>query len=251
MENTERAPRYSLILETVNNDKYYFDTRFNSFVHMYSQVNPIKTDLQTLDYLTSLFSDKKALAEHYGINEDILRAYITYQFKGEKRIAPVFNNEIWSKIAASYRKKEVDFTIETNRDAFNEVYYEIANLDSDFGDLLVKNENRMINLSPKTIATIVGLRAHENAIRLKSKFGYPVNSSETLGKVSQIYSEDRYGFYQDLKKRLSKYREFRTVYLNYCHYTNKTQKVNIQESISQKKKAITPPHQMSIFDKNE
>ena len=237
-EKNEKAHRYSLILVTKTNDKYYFDVKLGTFVKMYENVVPTKSSLQAIDFLTANFENRESLAKSYGILDEVATVYIPYQFKGEKRIAPVFNNEKWAEIAASFTKKELNFSDKNNLEAFNEVYHEIADLDSDFGEILVKNEKRMINLSPKTIGTIVGLRAHENAIRLKKQYGLAANTLDTVAKVNDIYSEDRYGFYQDLKKRMTKYREFRTVYLNYCKYTKANKDEKQRQEVVQKRKAL-------------
>ncbi len=240
------ASRYSLIIET-SKDKYYFDTKIGTFVKMY-ETESKKCSIQALDFLTSNFSDKNELAKSYGIEDEVIRTYITYQFKGEKLLAPVFNNNAWAYVAATSNGAEVNFKDERNLELFNEVYGEIADLDSEFSNELLKNKKRLINLSPKTTGTIISLRAHENAYRMKRNFGFPVNGYETFQKVDSIYSEDRYGFYQDLKKYLTKYREFRTVYLNYCKFTKKQE--NIVSEEKPKKKVLVPPEQLSFLDNN-
>ena len=241
------APRYSLIVETLDGKKYYFDTKIGVLVQMYNN-DAKKSSLQAIDYLTSNFENKDDFASSYGISVPLTRVYITYQFKGEKLLAPVFNNPTWSHIASTCKGNEIDFKDEDNHLTFNEVYSEISDLDSDFADVLINNKKRLINLSPRTINTIVGLRAHENAIRMKKTYGFVTKDFSTLQKVDSIYNEDKYGYYMDLKKNLSKYREFRTVYLNYCKYVDKKEKDLMIEK--PKRKVLVPPEQISFFDYN-
>ncbi len=247
MASSEGVKRYSLILETNDNNRYYFDTELGTFVMMYNDDSKNST-LQKFDFLTSSFANKEELASCYGINSEIKKIYIRYQFKGERLLAPVFNNSNWAHVALTANGTEVNFKDEKNLGLFNEVYDEIINLNSNFTDMILKNEKRLINLSPRTVNTIVGLRAHERAYQMKKDFGFSVNSYETFNKVDSIYRDDKYGFYQDLKKNLSKYREFRTIYLNYCRFTNRQEKTN--ENDKPKKKVLIPPEQLSFFDEN-
>lgn len=248
-EKKERANRYSLIFETINNNYYYYDANKEIFVKMYENETPAKTTLEKIDFLTANIYDKSTAAKTFGIDEEIKRAYITYQFKGERRIAPVFNNKKWAYIASTYKGNEIDFKDKENLSAYNEVYYEIADLNSKFGDVLTKNEVRLINLNPETKAIIIGLRAHEKAIKSKNQYEFSATNMETAVIINEIYSKDRYGFYMDLKKSLSEYREFRTVYLNYCKFKKINESKKAQEEIVQKKKVLVPPHQISMFEK--
>ncbi len=248
MNNCERVGRYSLILETEDNQVYYFDADCGNFIKKVPNAKISKSSLPAIDFLTSSFANRDALREAYGIEEPISKVYITYQFKGEKKLAPIFNNNVWNHIALTYNGKEIDFKDQINCNAFNEVYNELSNLDSSFANMLINNTCRLINLSPRTINTITCLRAHENAIRMKQTYGFTTNDADTYEKVSSVYSEDRYGFYQDLKRVLSKYREFRTVYMNYRKYIGRKQDTSEKTIVSPKKKAIVPPHQISMFD---
>jgi hypothetical protein len=248
MKNNEKVGRYSLILETENGNKYYFDTNVGNFIKLVPGGKISKSSLPALDFLTSSFSNRESLRQSYGIEENITKVYITYQFKGEKKLAPIFNNEVWQHIAMTYKGKEIDFRDQVNSDAFNEVYNELSDLNSSFATELINNKTRLINLSPRITDTIVGLRAHENAIKMKQTYGFPVNDYNTYNQVSRVYSEDRYGFYQDLRRNLSNYRDFRTVYMNYCKFKRKEQMVKEKETEMPKKKAIIPPHQISMFD---
>ena len=83
---------------------------------------------------------------------------------------------------------------------------------------------------------------------MKQTYGFQTNDFNTYDKVSSVYSEDRYGFYQDLKRNLTKYRDFRTIYMNYCKFIGRKAEVSEKKTVSPKKKAIIPPHQISIFD---
>ena len=243
MKEFEGAPRYSLIVEANNNDKYYFDTSIGTFVKMEENDKPRKSSLQALDYLTSSFTSLEEISQNYEI-DDIKKAYITYQFKGEKRLRPIFNNKTWAHIASTYNGHGINFKDEIAKKAYDFLYGEIVDLDSDFSTKLLRNEKKLINLSPATKNSIECLRAHENAIRMKKKYGF----GETK---DSIYDEDRYGFYIDLQKKCQSYREFRTLYMNCCRYKN----LKLQEQIAkneeppvkkEKRKVVVPSHQMTI-----
>lgn len=243
----EGAGRYSLILETDDNKKYYFDSSLGNFVLLYEDEKPVKSTLQALDFLTSNFHDKYALKDSYDIPGNLSKIYITYQFKGEKKLACIFNNRTWQHIALTYTGKEIDYRDRENLKAFNDVYEEIQDIGSNFANELLKNNNKLVNLSPNTINTILGLRAHKCATIAKQTYGFGPTDYETYDAVSRVYSEDAYGFYQDLKKQLSRYREFRTVYMNYCKFKGSPEKAPSMAT-NVKKKVIVPPHQISMFD---
>lgn len=215
----DKAPRYALILETINGDKYYFDVNVDrgSFIKLEKGKKPVKTALQVLDHLTASLANKEELGRKYKINDQVARVYVTYQYKGENKIAPIFNNEEWAKVAASCTEKKVDFGIELNNKIFNRIYCEIANLDSGFGQLVIDNPDKKINVSDKTVSTIVNLRAHEKAIRMKQQFMYQVQAG-SYAQVSNEYKQLKRDYYKELKKRLSSYRELRTLYFSYLKY---------------------------------
>lgn len=242
----DTVARYCLILKTKDQESYYFDTSLGAFVKFDEKTKPKKAYLAALDFLTSNFANKEDLATFYGIDKEIDKVYITYQFKGEKKLSPVFNNQVWAHVAATYGGKTIDFSDEGNKEAFNEVYNEIANLDSSFANSLIDKRNYLINLSQKTIFAIVGLRAHENAIRMKETYGFS-SSGGMDDRTGQIYKEDRIGFYNDLRRALSKYREFRTVYMNYCKFIGKKEEKK-KEQQKPMKKALISRDQISIFD---
>lgn len=243
------APRYVLIFETVTGDKYYYNAQICNFVKFESKDETAKTSLNAIDFLTARSFNKENLATSFGIDDEILRVYIAYQFKGEKRIKPVFNNSVWAHVASTYKGKKIDFRDEGNLDALKDVYDELTDIKSPFANILLENYKRLINLSPKTIVTIKYLIAHEKAIARKKSFALPTDTLERESKAMRIYNEDRYGFYCDLKKRLANYREFRTVYLNYCKFKNiVSQPYEEIEEEKPKKKALIPPQQISMFD---
>lgn len=266
MEN-KGAPRYSLMLLTNSGNKYYYDLNLGTFVMMNNNSKPYKTTLHALDVLTTEFDSKEQLIQTYSIEEPIKLAYISYNFKGERMLSPVFNNKEWNLFAKNYgitkntrlssnlnhksKKVEIDYRIFENKKMFDEVYFELRNLESEFADIILKNEKRLIALSPDTINTIIGLRAHERAIKEKQKNTFGGNN--VMG-IDDIYSDDRYGFYHDLRKCLSSYNEFRTIYLNYCKFNAKKQeKINKKETKEEPvkkvlKPPVIPPQQISMFD---
>ncbi|MBR1386673.1 MAG: hypothetical protein IJ568_07580 [Bacilli bacterium] len=240
MDIYEGAPRYSLFIET-DNKKYFYDINLERFILSEDNYKASKSSLMALDFLTSNFKNKIEFANHYGIKDNIKKCYITYQFKGEKLLAPVFNNEKWAHMALSYNGKEIDFRDKENLEMYRDIYREIIDDSSNFSSILLENRKRLINLSPKTILSIKAIKTHERTIKQKEQNGF-----YNL-KAKDIYLADRYGFYEDLKKRLKKYREFRTIYLNYCKY-KKLNNEEIKKDVDNKKKVLIPPHQISFFE---
>lgn len=248
VENFDGAPRYSLIAVTDKNERYCYDKQKNRFVKLDLNDTPSKSTLPALDFLTSNFSSREELASTYGITDPIALMYISYQFNGEKKIAPIFNNPVWAHIAITYNGKKINFVDKENLKAFDEVYQEIIKKDSEFVTMLIKGKKNKINISQKSINIIVSLRAHENAIRAKRELGFPVGSITSYNPVYEIYSSDKVGFYNDLKNSISKYREFRSIYMNYCKmFKPQMEQVSVNEE-KPKRKVIVNPHQMSMFE---
>lgn len=252
MKTYVQAPRYSLIIETKSNDIYYFNVDIGNFVKVEGKDTPTKSTLPALDLLTTSFANLEELAEKYSI-PDINKIYITYKNNGEHRLKVAFNSNLWQHVAFTYNGRNINFNDKKILEAFNEMYHEIANLKSGFYDKLINNEKKLIHLSSWTINALVNLRAHEQAIRNKNTYDYGLDEDDPDVILNDIYSEDRYGYYQDLQKRCYNYREFRTLYFNYCNYLRK--KKNQEEKqkgpakkLTPKKVPVIPPHQISMFD---
>lgn len=247
------APRYSLIIETKNNEKYYYDTNLGTFVLMEGKLEPTKAPLPVLDTFTSFFNSIAEICEKYSIR-NISKIYITYQMLGEKRLRIVKNNPEWNHISYTYGGRYVNFGDKKTEEAFEKMYWEIADLESGFTSYLLKDEKKVINLPKDVIRSIENIRTHERAIRDKNKYSQSFNSSLAYNQVNDIYSEDRYGFCQDLRKKCQNYRLFRTLYLNYCQYIEKNSQPDVSKTEKprelKKVKTIVPPHQTSIFDKD-
>lgn len=248
VENFDGAPRYSLIAVTDKNERYCYDKQKNRFVKLDLNDTVSKSTLPAIDFLTSNFSSREELAETYGITDPIAVMYISYQFNGEKKIAPIFNNPTWAHIAITYNGKKINFVDKENLEAFDEVYHEIIKKDSEFVPKLLRRKKNNINISQRSVNIIVSLRAHENAIRAKQEFDFPVISSGSYDKVHEIYSSDKKGFYNDLKNSLSKYREFRSVYMNYCKMFKPSKEQVSSNQEKPKRKVLVNPHQMSMFE---
>ena len=90
--------------------------------------------------------------------------------------------------------------------------------------MILKNEKKTINVYPKTLETIEAIVRHEKisrrqeAIRDKSSY-------EREQSARKVYDQDKTGFYLDLRDKLTKYRDFRTIYLNYCRYIEKKNEI--------------------------
>ena len=235
----ESAPRYALIVETDNNSKYYYDKNNGCLTLLRENDKEIKCSLPAIDYLTSNFSSVQDFCDTYGLNEKVKKIYIKYVYKGDKYLAPVFNNQIWAHIAYSYNGKEINYKDQINLKAFNDVYFELTNINSSFANIIINNPNKSVRICKKTKDEIVSLVAHERAINSKI--------DDTGFVKDYIYFSDKSGFYIDLRTRLSNYKDFRSIYLNYCKYINKNEE-KVKKDIQEKKKVLIPPMQLSMFE---
>ena len=274
---SEKAPRYHLILETVSGVKYYYDANMGTFVRMGLKDTPYKAPLHVFDMITATFESREQMAQTFSIKEDIKIMYVAYRFKGEWRLAPVFNNEKWAKLAHSYGeintvskyskrpKHVIDFRLYSNLELFNDVYKELMDPESEFADIIIKNKTRRIHLSQFTINAITNARAHEQAIKDKMKTLSIENGREVgLGELPVIYLQDRTGYYQELRNCVTNYREFRVLYLNYCKYKSEqamklkpdekkkpidnVTSLKLQKNPPVGKKPIEKPEQLSFFN---
>ncbi len=266
----KRIPRYSLILEKVDGTRYYYDFDKGTFVRMEQDEKAPKVTLEKIDYLTSNFDSKEQLFELYGITGPVKVLKIVYQFNGERKLGPAFDNKEWAELARTYKGQNVDFRSSYNNlYIFEEIYNEIMHLDekedSQFADFL-KAKGR---LSDNTINLIVTMVAHERATKRRYKYLFGVRNPETEELIGGIYSDDKDAFKEAFKKRMQRYSELRSVYLNYCKYfknkevgtptkDDELQKTNLSFSplikeepkpfVKVKKKPEEKAQQLSMFD---
>lgn len=266
------AARYSLILETIDGNKYYFDLEKGTFVRMYEKSKPYKTSLPALDIFTSCFDSQEQLHQMFMIDSPIKKMYISYvSLREQRKLAPVFDNAAWAELARSYREINVksksgahiiDFQLRSNKKLFDEFYKEVIDPDSDFYSFLVygkgNNGKKPVNMSYVTRNTLIGLRGHEGAIVSKNKDMFGTENDRSVDGLPYHYIEDKQGFYDDLKRCLSDYREFRALYLTLCWYKDRQRKKNEAEERKKLegeqpkvlgKTPIIPPQQLSFFDK--
>lgn len=246
--NKEQSNRYSLIIETIDGKTYCYDAKNDCLHLIYSEKEELKYPLNIIDYTTCRIKNKEEFAKIYGINSMIRLMYIKYYFKEAKFLAPAFDNEQWANVAKSMDSSSVDFKNSNNLDAFNDIYLELTNQDSEFANLIMKNENKSVRISKKLREDLVLLLAHERAILNKKKYGV-YGSFETYSRVNELYINDKSAFYYDLKRRLTNYRDFRSLYLNLCKYKESTE-TKVEEKKEQKdiKKRVLAPQQISMFD---
>lgn len=232
----EAAPRYSLIIETGNN-RYCYNKDSGCMMLIRDDDKELKCSLPALDFLTSNFSDQDTFAKTYGIDEKIKKIYIKYIYKGENYLAPVFNNKTWAHVAQSYNGKEINFKDDICLRAFNDIYFELVDVNSNFANIIINNPNKSVRICQKTKNEIISLVAHERALNGKLDDGFVKD---------YVYFSDKTGFYRDLRHRLSNYRDFRSIYLNYYKFINKKEENKKEEQ--DKKKVLIPPQQLSMFE---
>ena len=248
----KRVARYSLILETNDNKEYYYDFDLGTFVRMDEKSKPTKATIEKIDFFTANYDSQEQLLECYAI-ENPKRLKITYQFNGEKKLAPVFNNLEWALLAKTYKGDPIDFSDYNNLYIVDTVYNQILKLNeygtSDFGNFL----RSRCNISLKTNSLINVMVAHERATRNRFRYYAGIQDLERASVVSEIYRIDKDAFKQDFRRRMGNYRELRTVYLNYCRLY-KNNRVVLQEKKEEKptqdKKLVKEPQykQISMFD---
>ena len=239
----KRVPRYSLILEKVDGTKYYYDFDQGTFIRMEENEVAPKVTLEKIDYLTSNFDSKEQLFQLYGITGPVKVLKITYQFNGEKKLAPAFGNKEWGELARTYKGQDIDFRSSYNNIyIFNEVYNEILHLneeeDSPYADFLRVNGR----LSDNTIQLIVTMVAHERATKRRYKFLYDVKDIATESFIEGLYNDDKDAFKEAFKRRMQRYSELRSAYLNYCKYfkDKKTDIKNKNNELEQPKDVFSP-----------
>lgn len=281
------ARRYCLILLTTQGTGYYYDLDLGTFVMMHPKDKPYRTTLHAIDYLTANFDSIEQLAGTYGINEPIYSLYISYNQNGEKLLAPVFNNPKWANLAKSYTETknrklsnesgnhnvEIDFRIPSNNEMFQDVYFELSNIDengeSKFANYILdklkvskKNdkEKKTNNRKELLVSTINDLVKNEKELLKKEQTAFGItphkSSSNNFDRIinrDSIYVVERHEIYEEMKKYLSNYRLFRTMYLYYCKYISSLpKKENVEEKKDKPKKLvkepIRPPMQMSMFN---
>lgn len=250
MDKHKTANRYSLILETASGKKYYYDFEKRGLVEFLDEEKVPKASIQRIDFLTASFNNVDDFAKVNGINEEIRSKYILYKYEGKKYLQLCFNNPTWAHLALSYKGEKINFNDKTNLEAFNDVYCELINPDSKYATFILTNPKRTINIYPKTLETIEAIVRYEIIRKEKERTSGPYKSVDTERKVKAIYDQDKTGFYLDLRSKLTKYRDFRTLYLNYCKYIE--YKNNLEnEKNNAKKKMLIPDTQIRLFDPND
>lgn len=255
-EVKKRVARYSLILETNDDKEYFYDFDLGTFVRMDEKTKPSKETLEKIDFFTANYDSQEQLLECYDI-ESPKRLKITYQFNGEKKLAPVFDNPEWAELAKNYKGDPIDFRDYNNLYIVEEVYNQILRLNeygtSDFGNFV----RSRCNISIKTNSLIQMMVTHERATRNRFKYLSGNQDLEKQSAISEIYRIDKDAFKQDFRKRMSYYRELRSVYLNYCriYKNNGLVKSIIEEkekeaTVNKEKKLVKEPQykQISMFD---
>ena len=248
MDEKIQRNRYSLIIETVDGKTYCYNAKDDCLQLIYSEKEELKYPLNVIDYITCKIKNQEEFCKIYGLNTPVRLMYIKYYLKEAKFLAPSFNNEKWANVAKSMTYSVVDFKNSNNKDAFNDIYLELTNKDSSFGNLIIKNENKSVRISQKLKQELVLLLAHEKAILNKKKYGV-YGSFEAYNRVRDLYISDKSAFYFDLKKRLTNYRDFRSLYLNLCKYKESSETRNNEKKEEQNIKIKhLAPQQISMFD---
>lgn len=249
-QNGEKhSNRYSLIIETKNGNKYYYDVKASKFIKLEEYSKPTKTYLQAIDVLTLSYENEESFAKEYGIDEEIKSVYITYHaMKIEKRLKPVFNNNILKEMASNCLSNQIDWNIKLNQNIFNEIYNEIMNPNSEFAEIIIEENNRnrpYIKPLPETRNLISSILANEEANKDHEKYG---------AIMDDTYYDDKEGYRKDLKNELSQYKELRNLYYDLCKYKaitaeNIKQEGEIEETKEERKSLALEPQQISFFNK--
>lgn len=136
--SNKRGARYTMTAVNSNDEKYYYvldQSRFVSSRDFKGGFVP-KSSIQELDQFTSPLKKVSVLK---GIPQDLKEIYISYQLNGEKRIPVIVNDSEWKEFVNEGDSK-VDFKKKIARTIFYRVYYELANPESSFKDMLLNDE---------------------------------------------------------------------------------------------------------------
>ncbi len=212
MKDSKPVGRYSLILEK-EGIKYCYDFEKGSF-REFDKKGPYKTKLSKIDAFTSYCDSKEQFLTLQGLEDDG-KLYISYNHEGENVLRCVFDNKFWNTVALTAHDNKVDFANKDIDDKLKEIFSAICDPNSEYYRYIVENPKRTIRLSPKILECIHLAHKHSVNYEYRKKMG------ENTGLE---YQSDFRGYYEDLRKNIRRYRDFRVLNLSYDVFTKSKEK---------------------------
>ena len=141
---------------------YCYNPSCDHFERIFNKSGEIKTTLPKIDQITCIFDNQEALAEYYGIEDEVQYSCVKYYQGGPVLLRPAYNNEKWIPVAHSCVGHKLDLdSNEYNRKIFFELYDAIIERD-DFSRFIVHSDETKFKFSKKLTYTLYTIIAHES-----------------------------------------------------------------------------------------
>jgi len=203
--------KYRLVQEhNETKEKLYFNFDVNQFID-YSEKENKQVSLASIDLLTTLCQSEQEfidLLKRSGYDQKDATMYISYKYNGERKLAPVFNDEYLNYVAKSTLGRE-DGSINIENSKIKETLYKIYKI------LIIPNNGLFERIAVKREmnSNTYGLNEH-NYNFLKD---LPSNVYYSTEENSRYY-------FSRFTKYFSNYKEFRSLYLNCVSYYKKRER---------------------------
>ncbi len=250
--------RYSLIIVTKTGLMYCYNPSCDHFERIFDKSGEIKTTLPKIDQITCIFDNQEALAEYYGIEDEVQYSCVKYYQSGPVLLRPAYNNEKWIPVAHSCVGYKLDLdSNEYNRKIFFELYDAIIERD-DFSRFIVHSDETKFKFSKKLTYTLYTIIAHEKMLQLKYKYESDLDYMRMVN-FSEEDKNIKLANRGQLKDYLRHYRELRALYFTYCNFMASQPKKQVNKPKTEPKKKVKEPKdnsktavvQISMFDGEE
>ena len=196
--------RYRLVQEyNETGERAYFNFGARQFYDQSEKGNQ-QVSLATIDSITTVFTSEKEfiyMLRNSGFDPSISTLFISYNLKGERKLAPVFNDEMLKRVSDCTLGRQ-DGKVDVEK-AFISDY-----LNNIFRVLIVPNNGLYKRIADKYA---------------KGSNTYGVNKMNYyfIGNLDHVFDgkvEDERFWFERFKHEFSDYKEFRALHLNYVAY---------------------------------
>ena len=194
-----------------------------------------QVSLAKIDSLTTQFKSEKDFLDHLkhtGFDSEEATMYITYNYKGENRLDPVFNSPTLQKIARSALGEKNGKVNPNDREtAF--IFQRMFKLCKDKHNSLLEQLEDNINYGSIAFKSeIVDSRNYEDKTYSINFHSY--DFIKDMRDKMKNYKDEPY-YYRKFVLAFTSYKEFRALFLNCVEYANKKKK---QEEVYRKRISI-------------
>ena len=155
-----KSGKYRLVQEyKEDGERVYFNFEQKQF-YDYTEKENKQVSLPTIDYITTQFYDEKEFIDclrRSGFDTEQATMFITYKYKGERKLAPVFNDPILNRVSKTTLGKE-DGRIDVEVPFINDILYKM------FRKLIVPNNGlfERIDYKYRTNSNTYGISDHNH-----------------------------------------------------------------------------------------